>query len=159
IFCEITSSGYRYHVFRNNGLVSHNKTFVEYVRGYKIDENNFWIGLDNLSKYATKSAYKTFIMEAIYENNVINATWFKMGFTIANSSQLYKVSWAGQSYYSAGSGRYAFNIYDCFVAYYPFSTWDNDNDLSSSNVAAEAGAGWFFGAYRPCNPLGQLPGP
>ncbi|CAL1536185.1 unnamed protein product, partial [Lymnaea stagnalis] len=156
LYCEVIITGYRYHVFRNNGLVSHNKTYADYVKGYKIDESNFWIGLNNIYRYSLIYRNLQFKMDAVLENDVVMAYWQNTGVRTDGPTNLYNLNFSG-TFSSFSAPVYSVSITNClFSGLTPFSTWDNDHDGSPSNLAAQAGSGWYFGSSLSCNPLGQL---
>ncbi|CAL1546960.1 unnamed protein product, partial [Lymnaea stagnalis] len=133
-----------------------NKTYSDYVKGYKIDESNFWIGLDNVYRFFLIYNSLQFKMEAIFENDAVIASWKNTGVSIDSPSNFYNIDFSGSSTSASGSG-YSISVSSCLSSGgKPFSTWDNDHDGSPSNLAAQAGAGWYFGSSLSCNPLGQL---
>ncbi|KAK6970725.1 BgMsFReDn28 [Biomphalaria glabrata] len=155
ILCELTSSlTLRNYIFSNSGSSYHNRTWAEYVAGYKVDNDNFWLGLDLMNAYAM-SGGKSFKMEAVFSNNAITAVWGNSGVTIRDGSVKYQLTFSGTS--STASGSYSVSLQACLSSGKVFSTWDLDNDGDTgSNLASLAGAGWFFGSSLTCNPLGRL---
>ncbi|KAH9524480.1 hypothetical protein Btru_054688 [Bulinus truncatus] len=155
VYCELTSSSsYKLHVFRNTGLSDHNKTWAQFVQGYKIDTNNFWLGLDAIHSH-TSTGGKNMKMEAVFQNNVVSASWGNSPVTVQSAANKYQISFYGTS--SSASGSYSVSVQTCLNSGKTFSTWDTDNDgNASANLAYLAGAGWFFGTSLTCNPLGRL---
>ncbi|XP_059178677.1 microfibril-associated glycoprotein 4-like [Physella acuta] len=146
------------YVFSNSGDQNFNKTWDEYLYGFYINAENFWIGLKNL--------------KLLNDNGL---TDFELSTSlIATSTDVYTSYGYRYSNFNLGdeSTGFAFTygttttngplyVYygDCLpqVSNSSFSTWDN-NHVSTGNCAAVAGGGWWFRSCNfTCNPLGYRP--
>ncbi|KAK6970726.1 BgMsFReDn29 [Biomphalaria glabrata] len=157
VVCEITSWGQpRFILFKSNGRSDHNKTFAEFVSGYKIDESNYFIGLDTMY-YITKYTPQRIDIEVFFTVIVEYASWFFMNVRFGNTTYGYSFTWNSKG--TGNNPRYQVHATPCNISYGAyFSAWDLDRDGNTSvNVASKAGAGWYFDKVLECNPLGRLP--
>jgi len=122
------------------------KTWAEYVEGFGTPENELWLGLDKiheLTSNATNPMTLYISMEA-FDGTLREANYYN--FSIEDGTDNYRLRVSGYSgtagdVFIDGSGRNGW-----IANGVQFSTYDNDNDLSSSSNCADSysDGGWWF---------------
>ncbi|XP_055860415.1 ficolin-2-like [Biomphalaria glabrata] len=158
VLCEVTSSGeVKVYAFKNDGTADHNKSWSLYSQGYYINDNNFWLGLENM-RSVISSNFTNMKLELVFNSNAYNFNWDYSGVAISNSSTHYTLTYANSK---VNSNFWNLLLKNCLVSGKSFSTIDSDNDDDSDDLAAQGNSGWWFedtGIYNIliCNPMGRL---
>ena len=141
VYCDMETDGGGWVVFqrRQDGSVDFYRTWAEYQFGFGNLQNEFWLGNDILRDLTGSGQWE---LRVDMEDWQSNTSWVSYGeFAVTGDNYTLHVgsydaqSTAGDSM-SYQNGR-------------PFTTKDQDNDLSSNNCAEKrSGAWWFKGCFR-----------
>ncbi|XP_031419175.1 tenascin-R isoform X3 [Clupea harengus] len=140
VYCDMTTDGGGWLVFqrRQNGLTDFSRKWSDYRSGFGNQEDEFWLGLDNIQRISSQGRYELRIdmkdgQESVY------ATYDK--FVLGDARSLYKLR-IGEYNGTAGDS----------LTYHqgrPFSTKDRDNDIAVTNCALSyKGAWWYKNCHR-----------
>ncbi|CAL1536201.1 unnamed protein product [Lymnaea stagnalis] len=163
--CEVSSGEYKLHAFKNDGRSYHNRSWQDYVRGYRIDDSNFWLGLDNMH-YVINRITNTLRIEVSFVNSSYSLIWDYQGVYITSAQFHYTITdYLTMQCRGNPNSFCGYNIPKCLIPGVSFSTIDRDNDPDLlDDLAKTADAGWWFqdtsilfGNKLICNPLGRLP--
>lgn len=164
--CDVTNNSEKIHAFRNDGKSYHNKTWAEFVKGYAIDDSNFWIGLDNMRALISSGFTAMRIFIQFSNTTSLYLTWTYSGVAIQVSTfKDYALTYSDYKCDAKNVTLCDDTNKNCIVSGKSFSTIDKDNDWNLSNLAQKGQAGWWYddtswfsGVALVCNPLGRLPG-
>ncbi|XP_053420594.1 tenascin isoform X4 [Nycticebus coucang] len=140
VYCDMTSDGGGWIVFlrRKNGREDFYRNWKAYTAGFGDRREEFWLGLDNLSKITAQGQYELRVdlrdqgetAFAVYER-----------FSVGDAKTRYKLKVEG---YSGTAGD--------SMAYHngrSFSTFDKDTDSAITNCALSyKGAFWYKNCHR-----------
>ena len=140
---------------REDGSLSFNRKWVEYVRGFGIPQEEFWLGLKHLHSLTSTWDYTLRVDLTDFEDRETFAEYetFKVG----SESDKYELKIGGyQSYSTAGDRLTRAASDDVLPDGMAFSTKDSDNDLRSSRPACADihSGGWWFRRCTAVNPTG-----
>ncbi|KAG8194677.1 hypothetical protein JTE90_027992 [Oedothorax gibbosus] len=161
VYCDMKTDGGGWTVLQRRGNYGNapnyfNKTWEFYKRGFGHLEKDFWLGNDVIYALTNQGSYSVrFDMRAA---NGTSAYALYDEFWIEDEAQKYHMNILG---YSGNAGD-SMNVHHGMK----FSTFDNDNDKSSGNCAADgfATGGWWFNNCIEANfnglyyPLGKYSG-
>ncbi|KAH9524312.1 hypothetical protein Btru_054121 [Bulinus truncatus] len=164
VLCDVAtpSGSFKIYAFKNDGTSYHNKTWAQYSQGYHIDDNNFWLGLENMRTILSQNVTNV-RLEVVFSNSSIFHYWDNSGIAISNSSTNYTLTFLASKNNGSQLSWIGFLNLNCLTSGKQFSTIDVDNDGDAQNLAAQGNAGWWFedsSVYNvlKCNPMGRLSG-
>ncbi|XP_016981691.1 microfibril-associated glycoprotein 4 [Drosophila rhopaloa] len=133
--CKSAAAGWTVIQRRLDGSVSFNQSWTNYKNGFGNERGEFFIGLQKLHLMTAEQPHDLFIQLKHFNGDTVYAHFddFKVG----SEKELYKLERLGQFSGTAGDS----------LKYHKdkkFSTFDNDNDDSRKNCAAEHGGGWWY---------------
>ena len=128
-----------------------NLTWADYKAGFGSIDADFWLGLEKMHLMTSSQPYRLRIEMQIYYSNLWYSAeyWsFKIDDELNDKYRLEVSGYSGDSFdplqYEGGGGVYYHNGMN-------FTTYDQDNDESGGNCAADGGAGWWFNScYQLC---------
>ena len=122
-----------------NGTVNFTRNWADYENGFGDLNGEFWYGLRNIHALTTENEVELRI-DMVRESDDFEFHWTYQTFRVAGASDEYRLT-VGGAEGSYESDRMSYHNYR-------FSTYDNDNDQSSSNNCAFfLQGGWW---YRNC---------
>lgn len=154
IYCDMTTSGGGWIVIQRNRVnskLSFDKNWKEYEDGFGDLNGDFWAGLKMMNTLTQRGQWE---LRVDFQNN--DKTWSYLHynkFSVGSASEEYPLTISG---YTGISGDY-FTTGNEPANNAKFSTYDNDNDVWSSNCAIEYGTGWWFYSCFDINPNYQPP--
>jgi len=113
-----------------------NRSWAEFKVGFGIPSGNYWLGNDELSQLTLTGRYKV----RFNLQQADTGSWYYVDyntFRVQSEADNYKMYVSGYSGNAAESFRY--HNHNVMM----FSTYDRDNDRSSSNCAASRGGGFW----------------
>ncbi|XP_004677456.1 PREDICTED: tenascin isoform X1 [Condylura cristata] len=140
VFCDMTSDGGGWIVFlrRKNGREDFYRNWKAYAAGFGDRREEFWLGLDNLSKITAQGQYELRV-DLQDHGTAAYAVYDK--FSVGDAKSRYKLKVEG---YSGTAGD--------SMAYHngrSFSTFDKDTDSAITNCALSyKGAFWYKNCHR-----------
>uniref|UniRef100_A0A1I8HV60 Fibrinogen C-terminal domain-containing protein n=1 Tax=Macrostomum lignano TaxID=282301 RepID=A0A1I8HV60_9PLAT len=146
-------SGRTFWVFqqRQTGQIAFNRNWNDYVSGFG-NATEFWAGLESIHNVTATSPRNLRVEILTFDGEFYAFEW--LGFTVGNSSTNYRMNFA--SFLSANSTTSA-NCCDFLSTArgQQFSTFDRDNDASSTSCSTKYGSGGYW--WKSCmnsNPNG-----
>ncbi|KAJ8032946.1 Fibrinogen-like protein A [Holothuria leucospilota] len=139
VYCDMTTGDGGWTVFqrRKDGGTSFYRNWSSYKRGFGALTDEFWIGNDKLHTITNQKSYQL----RIDMRDSAGSRYYAL-------YTLFRVSNEGDNYRLAGLGTFSGTAgYDSMNTRRnrPFSTYDNDNELSSYNCAEKHRGGWWYG--------------
>ncbi|XP_013368706.1 PREDICTED: tenascin isoform X1 [Chinchilla lanigera] len=140
VFCDMTSDGGGWIVFlrRKNGREDFYRNWKAYAAGFGDRREEFWLGLDNLSKITAQGQYE---LRVDLQDHGETAYAVYDRFSVGDAKTRYKLNVEG---YSGTAGD--------SMAYHngrSFSTYDKDTDSAITNCALSyKGAFWYKNCHR-----------
>ncbi|XP_008586819.1 PREDICTED: tenascin-like, partial [Galeopterus variegatus] len=140
VFCDMTSDGGGWIVFlrRKNGHEDFYRNWKAYAAGFGDRREEFWLGLDNLSKITAQGQYE---LRVDLQDRGETAFAVYDRFSVGDAKTRYKLKVEG---YSGTAGD--------SMAYHngrSFSTFDKDTDAAITNCALSyKGAFWYRNCHR-----------
>ncbi|KAM5299130.1 tenascin isoform 2-T2 [Ctenodactylus gundi] len=140
VFCDMTSDGGGWIVFlrRKNGREDFYRNWKAYAAGFGDRREEFWLGLDNLSKITAQGQYELRV-DLRDHGDAAYAVYDK--FSVGDAKTRYRLKVEG---YSGTAGD--------SMAYHngrSFSTYDKDTDSAITNCALSyKGAFWYKNCHR-----------
>ncbi|XP_073907271.1 tenascin isoform X7 [Castor canadensis] len=140
VFCDMTSDGGGWIVFlrRKNGREDFYRNWKAYAAGFGDQREEFWLGLDNLSKITAQGQYE---LRVDLEDHGETAFAVYDKFSVGDAKTRYRLKVEG---YSGTAGD--------SMAYHngrSFSTFDKDTDSAITNCALSyKGAFWYKNCHR-----------
>ncbi|XP_062938397.1 tenascin isoform X2 [Cynocephalus volans] len=140
VFCDMTSDGGGWIVFlrRKNGHEDFYRNWKAYAAGFGDRREEFWLGLDNLSKITAQGQYE---LRVDLKDRGETAFAVYDRFSVGDAKTRYKLKVEG---YSGTAGD--------SMAYHngrSFSTFDKDTDAAITNCALSyKGAFWYRNCHR-----------
>ncbi|XP_076999791.1 tenascin isoform X5 [Tamandua tetradactyla] len=140
VFCDMTSDGGGWIVFlrRSNGREDFYRNWKAYAAGFGDRREEFWLGLDNLSKITAQGQYE---LRVDLQDHGETAYAVYDRFSVGDAKTRYKLKVEG---YSGTAGD--------SMAYHngrSFSTFDKDTDSAITNCALSyKGAFWYKNCHR-----------
>jgi len=129
-----------------NGSNFFNRSWSEYKVGFNDSRGNYWLGNELLSQLTAYSRYK---LRFDLQSRSNTSNWYHVEystFIVQTEADNYTLQVAG---YSGNAGRDSFGSSDHNGQM--FSTYDRDNDLTSSHCAASYGGGFWYSACSDCD--------
>ena len=124
-----------------NGTVNFTRNWVDYVNGFGDLDGEFWIGLNNIYQLTNQQEVELQISVWNDSTSETDITWNYQSFRIYGPDNRYRLIVGG------GTGDGSRDAFGYHSGQY-FSTYDNDNDVSSGNCGYLDQAGWW---YRACS--------
>lgn len=148
VFCDMKNGGWTVIQRRVSGGTSFYRNWEDYVTGFGDIEGSHWIGLEKIHRL-TKSGTQIYFDLQNYDDSH-DFAHYKV-FTVHEAVTGYKMNVDPFGY--DGTLGELFSYHDNNK----FSTYDRDNDKSSSNCCKDSldGGGWW---YNSCYRLGNLNG-
>ncbi|XP_077904189.1 tenascin isoform X3 [Ictidomys tridecemlineatus] len=140
VFCDMTSDGGGWIVFlrRKNGREDFYRNWKAYAEGFGDRREEFWLGLDNLSKITAQGQYE---LRVDLQDHGETAFAVYDKFSVGDAKTRYRLKVEG---YSGTAGD--------SMAYHngrSFSTFDKDTDSAITNCALSyKGAFWYKNCHR-----------
>ena len=128
------------------GTVNFTRNWEDYVNGFGDLDGEFWIGLNNIYQLTT-TLQEMELQISVWNDSETSITWNYQTFRISGPENKYRLTVGG----GTGDG-------DDPLAYHNgqyFSTYDRDNDASSSNCAYLAQGGWWYNDCYSANLNGR----
>nr|XP_029506356.1 tenascin-like isoform X6 [Oncorhynchus nerka] len=140
VYCDMTTDGGGWMVLlrRQNGNLEFFRNWKNYTGGFGDMNDEFWFGLANLHKMTASGQYELRV-DLRDNGKSVYAQYDK--FTITEPRSRYKIY----------LGRYSGTAGDSMTYHHgwPFSTYDNDNDIAVTNCALSyKGAFWYKNCHR-----------
>ena len=155
VYCDVQTDGGGWIVIQRNRInsqISFNKHWKEYEDGFGDPNEDFWAGLKLMNFLTQRGQWE---MRVDFQKN--DKTWSYLHynvFKVGSASAEYPLTVTG---YTGGSGDY-FTTGNQPANNAKFSTYDNDNDVwSSNNCASYYGCGWWYFSCFDINPNYQPP--
>jgi len=123
-----------------------NRSWAKFKVGFGDPSGNYWLGNDLLSQLTANNSYM--LMFDMQQRNTGYSYFAKYStFRVLSEAANYTLQVAG---FSSNIGHDAFSLYQHHNGQ-QFSTFDRDNDRSSSsNCAASRGGGFWYGSCGTC---------
>ncbi|XP_037256042.1 ficolin-1-like [Falco rusticolus] len=137
VFCDMDTDGGGWIVFQRrwDGSVNFLRGWDSYKRGFGNQLTEFWLGNDNIHFLTSLGTCELRIDLRDFENNYYFAKY--ASFRVLGESEKYKLVLGDFLGGNAGDS----------LSYHkdmPFSTTDQDNDMSSFNCATEYKGAWWY---------------
>ncbi|NXK26506.1 FCN1 protein, partial [Arenaria interpres] len=137
VFCDMDTDGGGWIVFQRrwDGSVNFLRDWDSYKRGFGNQLTEFWLGNDNIHLLTSLGPCELRIDLRDFENNYYFAKY--ASFRVLGESEKYKLVLGDFLGGNAGDS----------LSYHkdmPFSTTDQDNDMSSFNCATEYKGAWWY---------------
>uniref|UniRef100_A0A8V5HCQ4 Uncharacterized protein n=1 Tax=Melopsittacus undulatus TaxID=13146 RepID=A0A8V5HCQ4_MELUD len=137
VFCDMDTDGGGWIVFQRrwDGSVNFLRDWDSYKRGFGNQLTEFWLGNDNIHFLTSLGLSELRIDLRDFENNYYFAKY--ASFRVLGESEKYKLVLGDFLGGNAGDS----------LSYHkdmPFSTTDEDNDMSSFNCATEYKGAWWY---------------
>ena len=118
-----------------NGTVNFTRNWADYENGFGDLNGEFWYGLRNIHALNTENEVELRI-DMVRESDDFEFYWTYQIFRVAGASDKYQLTVGGaEGSYGTDAMAYHNN--------YQFSTYDNDNDRSSSSCSFFHQGGWW----------------
>uniref|UniRef100_A0A8C6RNT8 Tenascin n=1 Tax=Nannospalax galili TaxID=1026970 RepID=A0A8C6RNT8_NANGA len=140
VFCDMTSDGGGWIVFlrRKNGREDFYRNWKAYAAGFGDRREEFWLGLDNLSKITAQGQYE---LRVDLQDHGESAFAVYDKFSVGDAKSRYKLNVEGYS----GTAGDSMNYHNGRS----FSTYDKDTDSAITNCALSyKGAFWYKNCHR-----------
>ncbi|NXG47949.1 FCN1 protein, partial [Psilopogon haemacephalus] len=137
VFCDMDTDGGGWIVFQRrwDGSVNFLRGWDSYKRGFGSQLTEFWLGNDNIHVLTSLGPCELRIDLRDFENNYYFATY--SSFRVLGESEKYRLVLGD---FLGGNAGDSFSYHKDM----PFSTTDQDNDLSSLNCAREYKGAWWY---------------
>ncbi|XP_032758849.1 tenascin isoform X4 [Rattus rattus] len=140
VYCDMTSDGGGWIVFlrRKNGREDFYRNWKAYAAGFGDHREEFWLGLDNLSKITAQGQYE---LRVDLQDHGESAYAVYDRFSVGDAKSRYKLKVEGYS----GTAGDSMNYHNGRS----FSTYDKDTDSAITNCALSyKGAFWYKNCHR-----------
>ncbi|XP_076420475.1 tenascin isoform X7 [Peromyscus maniculatus bairdii] len=140
VYCDMTSDGGGWIVFlrRKNGREDFYRNWKAYAAGFGDRREEFWLGLDNLSKITAQGEYE---LRVDLQDHGESAFAVYDRFSVGDAKSRYKLKVEGYS----GTAGDSMNYHNGRS----FSTYDKDTDSAITNCALSyKGAFWYKNCHR-----------
>ncbi|XP_051019121.1 tenascin isoform X2 [Acomys russatus] len=140
VYCDMTSDGGGWIVFlrRKNGHEDFYRNWKAYAAGFGDRREEFWLGLDNLSKITAQGQYE---LRVDLQDHGESAYAVYDRFSVGDAKSRYKLKVEGYS----GTAGDSMNYHNGRS----FSTYDKDTDSAITNCALSyKGAFWYKNCHR-----------
>nr|XP_044989351.1 tenascin isoform X5 [Jaculus jaculus] len=140
VFCDMTSDGGGWIVFlrRKDGREDFYRPWKAYAAGFGDRREEFWLGLDNLSKITAQGQYE---LRVDLQDHGESAFAVYDRFSVGDAKTRYKLKVEGYS----GTAGDSMNYHNGRS----FSTYDKDTDSAITNCALSyKGAFWYKNCHR-----------
>ncbi|KFV67090.1 Ficolin-1, partial [Dryobates pubescens] len=137
VFCDMDTDGGGWIVFQRrwDGSVNFLRGWDSYRRGFGSQLTEFWLGNDNIHFLTSLEPCELRVDLRDFENNYYFAKY--ASFRVLGESEKYKLVLGD---FLGGNAGDSFSYHKDM----PFSTTDQDNDLSSLNCATEYKGAWWY---------------
>ncbi|CAC5367351.1 Ryncolin-2,Ryncolin-4,Ficolin-1,Techylectin-5A,Ficolin-1-A,Ficolin-2,Ryncolin-1,Tenascin-R,Ryncolin-3,Ficolin-1-B [Mytilus coruscus] len=139
VYCDLEDgdTGWTLIQRRMDGMVDFNRRWQDYKFGFGTADSEFWLGNDLIHMLTTSN---TMLKIEMIDKNNVRWTVIYDQFSIAPEQENYKISISGFHGNNTDSLSYSNEM--------GFSTFDRDNDGSSTHCAMFYTAGWW---YKHCH--------
>lgn len=140
VYCDMTSDGGGWIVFlrRKNGREDFYRNWKAYAAGFGDRREEFWLGLDNLSKITAQGQYE---LRVDLQDHGESAYAVYDRFSVGDAKSRYKLKVEGYT----GTAGDSMNYHNGRS----FSTYDKDTDSAITNCALSyKGAFWYKNCHR-----------
>ena len=149
VHCDMETDGGGWTVIQRRnvslGTVNFTRNWEDYVNGFGDLDGEFWIGLNNIYQLTNQQEME---LQISVWNYIVNAiTWNYQTFRISGPENKYRLTVGGGT--GDGSDPLAYHNGQYF------STYDRDNDNSSSNCAYMSQGGWWYNDCYSANLNGR----
>nr|XP_034322681.1 microfibril-associated glycoprotein 4 [Crassostrea gigas] len=151
-FCDMEIDGGGWTVFqkRQDGSEDFYRTWTEYKNGFGNLRSEFWLGNEKLHHLLSQGTYEMRMDMEDFDNQTRYVKY--TSFYVGDESSKYTVTLTG----------FSGNVGDCFtnatinrvMNSMMFSTWDQDNDVTTHNCAVIHKSGWWHRSCNCANPNG-----
>ncbi|XP_078621235.1 uncharacterized protein LOC144887710 [Branchiostoma floridae x Branchiostoma japonicum] len=145
VSCDMDTDGGGWTVIqrRQDGSVTFDKTWTEYEHGFGNPSGEYWLGLENIHRLTAQTQNELYIFLQDWEGNSRYARY--SAFSVGDAGSNYQASLSGYTgdagddlTLTDSNGRHSIDGRE-------FSTYDQDNDDSSSHCASSYGqGGWWY---------------
>ncbi|XP_061190510.1 fibroleukin-like [Saccostrea echinata] len=145
VFCDMVTNGGGWTAIqrRRSGVVSFEKTWVEYKIGFGEAVTAYWIGNEIIHLF-TKDI-NPYLYVSITLNNGTSYHQMYDQFSVSDEADKYRLFLAGPSQGTLGDRMLNTGVADADISGMFFSTPDQDNDGTTAyDCAATYRAGWWF---------------
>ncbi|XP_017867891.1 PREDICTED: ficolin-2 [Drosophila arizonae] len=151
VYCDATLNGTGWLVIqrRVDARLNFFRNWSTYQQGFGELNGSFFIGLDKLNALTTNQRNELYVHLEDFQGHTRFAKY--NAFAIGNEANLYGLNTLGSYSGTAGDAlRYQ--------QYSKFSTFDRDNDNSTSNCAAQFSGAWWYNSCMYSNLNGEYLG-
>ena len=134
-------------------LVSFNRNWTDYEKGFGDLITEFWYGLENMQFLTKRGQWE---MRVDYQKN--DKTWSYLHynqFSVGSASEEYPLTVGG--FTGVGTDWFHYSSQTYRSNGMKFTTLDNDNDKWSGNCAANYKSGWWYSGCQSVNTNRQPP--
>ncbi|MBN3306428.1 FCN2 protein, partial [Amia calva] len=148
IYCDMNTEGGGWLVFqrRKEGQLDFYKNWATYKSGFGLEGSEFWLGNDNINLLTNSGTYELRI-DMMDKNNQTKFALYD-SFKIDDESGNYRL-FLGTYYGGTAGDSMGFNNY------HAFSTYDRDNDESSSSCSSTFRGAWWYASCTNSNLNGR----
>ena len=165
-YCTLSFFSSSVDIMRNSGSFDTDLTWNDYVNGFHLGPNDFFVGLETLHQYTSDGGSHYVTTKVTFNSTQVTGYSYKThsSFVVQSAASGYRYTCGsttgfGTQVTTSGVSTSFFDIDDMLSSQTntPFSTKDNDQDGSAGqNCAQLAQAGWWFNGCSPflSNPFG-----
>ncbi|XP_050923747.1 microfibril-associated glycoprotein 4 [Lates calcarifer] len=147
VYCDMASGGGRWTVFqrRMDGSVNFYRPWDQYKTGFGTAAGEYWLGLENLFHLTLRKKYELLVDMEDFDGNKAFARY--SSFSVNPEADGYRLNVSGFTDGGAGDSL-------TYHSGQKFSTFDKDQDSSSSNCAKSYLGGFWYKSCHYANPNG-----
>ncbi|XP_067089748.1 microfibril-associated glycoprotein 4-like isoform X3 [Osmerus mordax] len=131
---------------RMDGTVNFYRKWDQYKSGFGQASGEYWLGLENVHLLTLRKKYELRVDMEDFEGAKVHVQY--SSFSVGPENDGYQLDLSGFTDGGAGNSMTA-------DSGKKFSTFDKDQDTSSSNCAQNYLGGWWYGECHSVNPNGQ----
>ncbi|XP_019856798.1 PREDICTED: ficolin-1-like [Amphimedon queenslandica] len=140
VYCDMSNGGWTVFQRRMDGTVNFYRSWADYTKGFGDLNGEFWLGLNKVNRL-TKSSTSLRVDLEDFEGNKKYATY--NSFQVGNAVTKYTLRVSG---YGGNAGD-DLSYHDGMK----FSTYNQDNDMHSTNCAATYKGAWWYNRCHNSN--------